>query len=239
MKKLLLGFAAAMSLLATDAVADGMARKSAAYTEAAAPSWTGFYVGAGIGSGAVVHDLEVNVPGANLLSFDGIGGEGIFGTVIVGYDRKVTHNIVAGVFFDYDFSNISTDLSVPGIFNASLEHMYSWSVGARVGMLTSPSTLWYGTAGYTQAEFDFSSNPAFALNVPRFKGYFVGGGVESQLRDGWALRAEYRFTQYDSESVFNTGPGGIDVTLEPSMHTARVALTYKFGRRDEEPVPLK
>ena len=33
----------------------------------------GFYVGGGVGSGAVVHDLSVDVPAGNALSFDGIG----------------------------------------------------------------------------------------------------------------------------------------------------------------------
>jgi outer membrane immunogenic protein len=229
MKRLILAFVAAVPLFATGAAA----QRAPAYE----PAWTGFYVGAGIGSGAVVHDLSVGIPGLNVLGFDGIGGEGFFGTVIVGYDRKLTSNIVAGVFTDYDFSNISSDVSLlGGLFSASLEHKYSWSAGGRLGVLTSPSTLWYGTAGYTQAEFDLTSSIG-SLDLPKFKGYFLGGGVESQLVQGWSLRAEYRYTQFQSETVASIGPINIDV--EPSMHTGRVALTYKWGREEVLAAPMK
>jgi outer membrane immunogenic protein len=239
MKKLALALAAASCLVTGQAFADGYARKAPAAACCEAPRmWTGFYVGGGAGSGAVVHDLSVDVPAGNALSFDGIGGEGYLGTVIVGYDHQIAPSIVVGIFADYDFSNISTDLSVAnGLFTASLEHKHSWSIGGRAGFLASPSTLWYGTAGYTQAKFDLTSTIG-SLSVPEFKGYFVGGGVESQFVGDWSLRAEYRFSQFDRESVFNI-PGVVDIGLEPSMHTARLALTYKFGRREEAPVPMK
>jgi outer membrane immunogenic protein len=237
MKKLTLVLAAASCLVAGQAIADGYARKAAACCEAPR-MWTGFYIGAGAGSGAVVHDLTVNVPAGSLLDFDGIGGQGYLGTVIVGYDQQISSNMVVGIFSDYDFSNISSDLSaLGGAFNASLAHKHTWSIGGRAGLLSSPSTLWYGTAGYTQAKFDLTSTIG-SLNVPEFKGYFVGGGVESQIAPGWSVRAEYRYSQFDRESVFNV-PAVIDVGLEPSMHTTRLSLTYKFGRREEAPVPLK
>jgi outer membrane immunogenic protein len=220
------------------ALADGYGRRPADVGCCEAPqTWTGFYLGAGIGAGAVVHELSATAPLLGTASFDGIGGEGIFGTVIVGYDRQIGRSVVFGIFADYDFSNISSDLSAGGLFNASLDHKWSWSVGARLGFLTSPSTLWYGTAGYTQARFDLGSTIG-SLDLDDFKGYFLGLGVESQLGAGWALRAEYRFTQFESETVFST-PGLVNVDLEPSMHTARVALTYKFGRREEVAPPMK
>jgi outer membrane immunogenic protein len=240
MKRLILALAAALSLAASgEAIADGYAKKAPAAALDAPRPWTGFYLGGGIGSGAVVHDLTIDVPGVvNVLGFDGVGGEGIFGTVIAGYDHQLFPGIIVGIFADYDFSNISTDLSVIGsLFNASLEHKNSWSIGGRAGFLSSPSTLWYGTAGYTQANFDLTSS-AGSLDIPEFKGYFLGAGVESHMVGNWSLRAEYRFTRFDRETVFSV-PGLTDLGLEPSMHTARLALTYKFSRREEVPAPLK
>ena len=77
----------------------------------------------------------------------------MFGTIVVGYDRMLTSRIVGGVFADYDFvSNVSTDAF--GSFGVSVEQKNTLSVGARLGVLSSPTTLWYGTAGYTQTEFD-------------------------------------------------------------------------------------
>lgn len=227
MKRLVLGFVGAMALLTGNAVADGMKQRAPACCDTARP-WTGFYVGVGVGAAAVVHDLTIGPIG-----FDGIGGEGVFGTVIVGYDRQLAPNWVGGIFTDFDFSGVSTDLSIAGLFNASVEHKNTWSVGARLGMLTSPSTLWYGVAGYTQAQFEINSTIG-GLDLPDFAGYFVGGGVESQLRDGWGLRAEYRFTQFDREDII----AGV-IGVEPSMHSARLALTYKWGRDEVAHVPMK
>jgi len=236
MKRLILGVAAALILTTGQAVADGPLYKGHVKDTEAAPNWTGFYIGVGVGAGAVVHDLTVSewygVYWEKVFSLDGGGGEGVFGTIIVGYDRVIRPGWVAGVFLDYDFSDISTSLSVYDHFSASLDHTRSWSIGARLGMLSSPTTLWYATAGYTQAEFDLrSSGGEWDLRSPTFDGYFVGAGVESILRGNWLLRLEYRFTQFQSETVFED-PYATRIDLEPSMHTARLVLTYKLGHRD-------
>jgi outer membrane immunogenic protein len=242
MKRMILGVAAALMLSAGPAVADGLPSKGSikAAPAAAGPNWNGFYVGVGIGAGAVVHDVSVEQKDKycnwwkcspwyeSSSSIDGIGGEGIFGTVTLGYDRVVRPGWVAGVFADYDFSDISTDISVNGV-SGSLDHTYSWAVGARLGFLTNPSTLLYGTAGYAQAEFDFGGGSS-----PTFDGYFVGAGIETFLRDNWTLRLEYRYTQLSEENIFTDDKGlhRTQIDFEPSMHTARVVLSYKFGHRD-------
>ena len=69
----------------------------------AASQLDGFYVGGGVGTGAVVHDLSVRFGGTNVLDFDGIGGQGWFGTLTIGYDHQIMPNVSSGAFFDYDF----------------------------------------------------------------------------------------------------------------------------------------
>jgi outer membrane immunogenic protein len=245
MMRLILGVAAALFLAAGQAAADGLPSKGQVRAPVAAgPNWNGFYVGLGIGAGAVVHDLSASailndghgeteaasaVPIA-ALGFDGIGGEGVFGTVTIGYDRVIRTGWVAGVFADYDFgSNISTDvsLSILGLQgSASLDHEYSWAIGGRLGFLTNPGTLVYGTVGYTQADFDY-----FGLLSKTYGGYFVGAGIESFLRDNWTLKLEYRFSQFDAETLAsgNSHYLGFSIEDEPSMHTARLVLSYRFG----------
>lgn len=248
MKRLILGVAAALLLSAGPAAADGLPSKGrvAAPVAAAGPNWNGFYVGVGIGAGAAVNDLSLNAArrdygepelsstedGVDRITLlgAGIGGEGIFGTLTVGYDRVIRPGWVAGVFADYDFgSNISGDITFFGA-SASIDHEHSWAIGGRLGFLTNPSTLVYGTAGYTQAEFDY-----FGVLSKTFSGYFVGAGIESFLRDNWTLKLEYRFSQYGSETLDSGSFGPIVLTLEdePSMHTARLVLSYKFGHHHD------
>jgi outer membrane immunogenic protein len=238
MKKVAVGVAVALALTTSNAAADGVDRRYPPTIAAPAPyvaplTWSGFYVGAGVGGGAVVYDVSVrDVDLGTLASLDGIGGEGVFGTVIAGWDWQLGQSTVLGVFADYDFSDISTDLSVNEFIRASIDHNNSWSVGARLGFLTNPSTLWYATAGYTEAEFEAFASIADTTGVSRdrnFSGYFVGGGVDTRLAaSNWFLRLEYRFTEFDNETIAQLD----DVTrldVEPSMHTARATLTYKFG----------
>jgi len=243
MKKLIVGVAAALSLLTTNAAADGPYRRPAptiaapVYAPPPVLTWSGFYLGAGLGAGAVVHELslfdDLFDPRERIASLDGIGGEGIFGTVIVGWDWQVGASTVIGVFADYDFSDISTSASAgDDFFRASLDHDNSWSIGGRVGWLSNPGTLWYLTAGYTEAEFDARARTNGVRvefdNLPTLSGYFVGAGIDSRLAaSNWFLRLEYRFTEFDSETIDLGNDFSLDV--EPSMHTARLTLTYKFG----------
>jgi outer membrane immunogenic protein len=235
MKKLIVGVAAALSLVSANAAADGPYRRPPPTIAAAeplpVPSWSGFYIGAGIGAGAVVHEVSINdVDLGRLFAFDGVGGEGIFGTAIVGWDWQIGATVF-GIFADFDFSDISTTATATDVFRASLDHDHSWSVGARLGWLSSPSTLWYVLGGYTEAEFDASisfNGTRVSDNLPNFSGYFVGAGIDTRLAaSNWFLRLEYRFTEFHSESFDLDAFTTLDV--EPSMHTARLTLTYKFG----------
>ena len=182
MKKSMVGAAAALLLTTSGAVADGISRRPAAIAAPTpiyepAPIWSGFYLGAGVGAGAVVHDISA---GANDFSFDGVGGEGFFGTLIAGWDWQVGAVTVFGLFVDYDFSNIDTTLSAGGSgFNASVDHNNSWSIGARLGWLSSPATLWYVTGGYTQAKFNSSAT-------------FIGSGLSGDDRIQRVLRRRGR-----------------------------------------------
>jgi outer membrane immunogenic protein len=238
MKRLILGVAAALLLSAGPAIADGMPTKGSIKSApaAAGPNWNGFYLGVGIGAGALVGDKpDYNYNGYEFANYE-LGGDGVFGTVTVGYDRVIRPGWVAGVFADFDFgSGISSDSDFwngrsrgePNRF--SLDHDHSWAIGARLGFLTAPGTLVYGTAGYTQMEIDADS-PALGLShSTTFDGYFVGAGLETFLRDNWTLKLEYRYSNFGSETLLSPSEGPFGVDFDPSMHTARLVLSYKFG----------
>lgn len=241
MKKAMVGVAVALALVTSNAAADGIDRRPAPSIAAPVPyapplTWTGFYIGAGIGGAAVVHDhsLRDDFFGIDDTRLNGIGDVGVFGTAIVGWDWQVSPNGVLGVFADYDFHNNSADFSLLGDFvRTSIDHDYTWSVGARLGLLSSPSTLWYTTAGYTEARFEGTTTFAGGVfgfdHDQTFSGWFLGGGVDTRLgASNWFLRLEYRFAQYDSER-FISGDELTRIEFEPTVHSVRTTLTYKFG----------
>jgi outer membrane immunogenic protein len=230
MKRVILGVAAALFLSVGQAAADGLPSKGYVKAPDAGPNWTGFYIGAGIGASSAVSALDINAGGFSIVNFDGFGSAGTFGTITVGYDRVLRPGWVGGVFADYDFgSTQATELTILSAFTIPLiELQNSWSVGARLGVLTSPSTLVYGTAGYTRTEMDILGGLGGALGLPtRIDGYFVGGGIETFLASKWTLKLEYRYTDYGSETLVDLGGGAID--LDTSTHSARAVLSYKFG----------
>jgi len=326
MRKTLVCAAAAAYLgMAGSAVAGGMYEGEGSMKDAPAPlppvaTWTGFYIGAGVGAGAVVHELDVSAfedyyakncndypsfsvkevsneeaisleqPHTSIyeldhcggseasLNFDGIGGEGLFGTAQIGYDWQFKPRAVFGFFGDVDVSSISTDLdfsatggefirsrdmlATNGIENGSYDSEFSgsgeleldwmWTIGARLGFLPTPDTLVYILAGYTQAEFDDPSitlrwgrdSETFSTSLDTFSGVTVGAGMETRLNHNWGLKLEYRFTQFQDEELFSWSDSwgecgcwgteaGVSADLEPSIHTGRVLLTYRFNRAPE------
>jgi outer membrane immunogenic protein len=231
MKRLIFAAAAVVALGAGQATAEGLPSKGSARGAAAGPNWNGFYVGVGIGGGTLEADdvftVDVGTPDvppeAIRLPYD--SGSGLFGTIAIGYDRAIAPGWVAGVLADYDFgSSISAEAE-----GRSVDHNHSWSVGGRLGFLAGPSTLVYGTGGYTQAELDRSGLGAFTFN-----GYFVGAGFETFLRENWTLKLEYRYSKFEDETVLRQEfEGGATATLDldADLHSARAVLSYRFGDR--------
>jgi outer membrane immunogenic protein len=227
MRKALIAAVAAFVGMGTSAYAAdlGGSMKDAPVYDAAPQSWTGLYIGVGIGGGASVTELTLS-DGDDSASFDGIGGEGILGTAQLGYDYQLSQRMVIGAFVDYDFSGISTDIDASdGEFSLSteieLDHM--WSIGARLGFLATPDTLVYGLIAYTQGEYSWDD---LGLNVD-VQGWSFGGGIETRLTENWSLKGEYRFTQFDEETLF--ADDGFSIDAEPSVHTARAVLSYRFN----------
>jgi outer membrane immunogenic protein len=168
------------------------------------------------------------------------GNDGFFGTVIVGWDWQISPRWVFGVFADYDFLDQSNNHRAFGdFFQQSIDVNNVWAIGARLGWLSSASTLWYVTGGYTQ--LDIEHHPRFAdFSGPGFRtssdsqidGYFVGVGVDTRLAaSNWFLRLEYRFSDFDTASArIKDDFGDVDfrINADAQSHSARLTLTYKF-----------
>ncbi len=222
---------------AADLSAGGSMKDASAYVPDTG-SWTGFYLGVGGGGGAVNHDVKASITQNNQdpsLELNGLGGDGGFGTVEVGYDRQFGR-FVGGVFFNYDFTNIGTSASISGLGSASYDLNGLWSAGGRFGYLVNQNTLAYVLGAYSQAQFSLSPK---VISDQTYSGFSVGGGLETHLGGNWFAKVEYRFTGLDTQTLFNAG--GLKITDDADIQEGRFVLSYKadlFGM-SHDLTPLK
>jgi outer membrane immunogenic protein len=174
------------------------------------------------------------------------GGRGWFGTVVGGYDYQFTDRIVAGVFADFDFSDIKGHLNdAYWETSGSIKQKWAWAAGARLGYLVAPTVLSYFNAGFTQARFseslqgypDGNSQPGHSLTSQTYNGWFIGSGVEAMVFPGWFVRSEYRFADYGAETIplVAIAPccsNGNAEKIHPYVQTVRTDLIYRFNWSD-------
>ncbi|KTF68036.1 outer membrane protein [Sphingomonas sp. HT-1] len=97
-------------------------------------------------------------------------------------------------------------------------------VGGRLGFLAGPRTLIYAKAGYTNAQFitDYTSpnsTPALDLRSrDNLDGWRLGAGAEFKLTDKVFAKAEYRYSNYGSQS------NGVD----PERHQIVTGVGVRF-----------
>ena len=180
-------------------------------------SWTGLYVGAHIGYGW--SDIDWREPPAFTASHDGSGW--LLGAQ-VGYNWQVGR-LVWGVEADISSGWIDGGSGGSG---HSLDWLYS--LRGRAG-LTSADNRWlfYATAGVAWADVDYRS-AGFGGHSETHFGWVAGGGVERVLAPNLTARVEYLYYNFDGVSApaGALGPGATD--LDPSTHTIRVGLNFKF-----------
>ena len=194
--------------------------------------WSGFHIGVGGGRGAIVHDVTTPfIPG---LGFDGIGGEGIFGQVTVGYDHVFNNGIVLGAMLSGRYGNIETTFDTPPFIiipgsDLSVEADYGFDVIARLGYSIAPNTLAYVLGGYSWQHFE--TNLSFGgLNATYDfdeGGYVLGIGMETVVRNNWTLRSEYRYSDYSTHNGGILGLGFLNI--DPSIHTFHTTLNYRLN----------
>lgn len=220
--------AAAIALWGPAAQAADAVQPAAPAAEAEGYDWSGLYVGAAIGAGAIVH--QIDVPALGGLSFNGIGGEGLFVELNGGYDIMVSSRVLVGAFADVWTGNVQTSADVAGTDVFAVTPEYGFDIGARLGYLVTPKTLAYVLGGYSWAHFNVEFLNSSVYDWDR-GGFTVGAGMETALTDRVTLRGEYRYTQYAGWDFANLGapPGTVD--LIPSTHTFRVGVNYQFNRK--------
>ena len=218
LKTLVVGGAAALFLMTSPALADGMPGRGPVPIVACcgAPIWTGAYFGVGVGGAFATRERSVrevleDTTGQTVTGLwnDHDGRSRAFGTLTLGYDQQFGGRWVAGVFVDYDFGNRDEHSRPGGVIDITQKDGRAWSIGGRLGVLSSPSTLLFVSGGWTQvstdADLSFAVNDTehdFSVKNRDRDGWFVGAGIETQLGwlgSGFSLRGEYRFTRLNDD----------------------------------------
>jgi outer membrane immunogenic protein len=251
MKRVLLALTAVAAFTGSALAADLPARtySKAPAVVAAAPSWTGCYVGGGGGYGLYNQETTEYLAGPPRVQTANTwtnGGRGYFGTVQGGCDYQFGlggYNLLVGAFGDYDFSSISGRFGNTGGGRTGDEKLSSsWSIGGRAGWIVLPGLLTYFSAGYTEAKFDSFNLALFGAPADSFfashtyKGYFIGAGDEYAVSflPGLFWKTEYRFSTFDTATnpslLLPTGlPSAFNYDMKKYEQSVRSELVYRFN----------
>ena len=211
---------------------------------AAAPSWTGYYLGVNGGGGwgdSNTLTFTDTAPGAgNPGSFDRYGG---FGGIQAGYNWQGALGLgdswVLGFETDFQGSEINNRFSKiapyfgPTFFDARQGIDYFGTVRGRIGYATG-NLLIYGTGGFAYgnvitkirlANLDFTNS---LRNDETEAGYAVGGGLEYVFAPGWSAKLEYQYVDLGAQSLSGLASNGdIDRTkVDNNFNTLRVGFNY-------------
>lgn len=203
---------------------------------AASANWTGCRVGAF--GGAMATNTEVTGGfGPITGSIDGVGVQSIQGGIMAGCDYQAG-SMVVGAFADYAMQDADWRAGISTPFGGgSIETNVGnqWALGVRAGYLVTPTTLLYGTAGYTEAKMDdidvvLNGATVATLGIDDPAGWFVGAGMESMMSKNLRISLEYRYSAFDNQPVDFTSVGlPITTDLETDSHQFRVGLSFAFG----------
>jgi outer membrane immunogenic protein len=191
-------------------------------------NWTGFYGGVAGGAGLMTNRQNASFGGA-AASIDA-GGQGLLGSVFLGGDYQASDQFVVGLLGDATWAGMQSMLTAGGggvSATVATRTNMGWNLIGRLGYVLMPSTMLYALGGYSNQSFTTTgyggNGSVLFTSEDRLSGYVVGAGLEFMIAGGWSTRVEYRYSQYETRTLLS------GVTMQPSTHTARAGLAYKFN----------
>lgn len=197
-------------------------------------SWTGFYVGANIGSARM--NSTISDDPSTPINFLGVpsdvNGSGTIGGIQAGYNYQLS-NLLLGVETDLSFA--SREQSISGIggstFGTYTTRLTRLStVRGRIGLAVD-RFLVYGTGGVAFAsiknDFDDTAFPFNANSNKTLTGWTGGFGVEYAFSDHWTAKAEYLQVSVPSQSAAENS-FGYAFAFKNRIDIGRVGINYKF-----------
>jgi outer membrane immunogenic protein len=262
MKKFLL---AATAIAAMAAINTASAADLALKAPPAAPvySWTGWYAGVNVG-GSFGQARDTATYGAPPVSF--IPGstnadlDGVIGGGQIGYNMQ-SGSWLFGLEADIQgsserssaLSSNTVTLGVPGIATTVLtgvlndQEKLPWfgTVRGRLGVLASPTWLFYVTGGLAYGEIKSTESLTVTATTPggtataaasaasntTRAGWTIGGGVEAVISGPWTAKIEYLYMDFGTFNNTSTGLGifaPVNLSTHVTDNVVRVGLNYRF-----------
>ncbi len=196
-------------------------------------TWTGFYIGGQIGYAwgsdrTTEFFTQTGAPTGLTWAYS---PDGVVGGVHAGFNYQFS-SFVVGLEGDIEAANIHGGFVDPG--GAGTTHVdVQGSVRGRLGYAFDRFML-YGTGGVAIANLkNRYTNPVGPLveNVTNTRtGWTVGGGLEYAFTNAITARVEYRYSDFGNYRHASTiaFPGILTGEQEPSFHTVRLGVSYKF-----------
>jgi outer membrane immunogenic protein len=218
--------------------------------------WTGPYFGLTIGYGwadleATRAFAEVTGGGSASLPLTGFttSEDSFNGGLTAGYNFY-TSGMVFGIEADASYGDFKynsgplavTDVLVGGdTLSGNLEAGFDFfgTLRGRLGLLATPTTIIYGTAGLalarTKASGSFSYDDGTGPIAERFSdsnieaGWTAGLGIEDRFTSNLSLKLEYLYVDLPNNTFTFSEPGvTIGFDGKADMHLLRTGLNYHF-----------
>jgi outer membrane immunogenic protein len=263
MRKLLFAGAMLASCAAIQAAgAADLALKAPPPPPAPVYSWTGWYVGVNLG-GSFGKAADTSTFGAppTLLSSTSSRLDGVIGGGQIGYNWQVNNNWLLGLEADIQGSSergtATSSAGVAGFCGVLAtfpcttagtlvdQEKLPWfgTVRGRIGVLASPTWLFYATGGLAYGEIRSSETLTAAAGGPFPAGAFAnsfsttragwtaGGGVEGVISGNWTAKLEYLYMDYGT--INNTFAGvapfaPVNLSTHVTDNVARAGINYHF-----------
>lgn len=185
------------------------------------PSWNGFYLGAELGVGVANARVSFNNTTPN--AFDGFGFPAVGPTALIGYDWRVAPRWVLGAEGEI----------APGYSTNEFKLDFLSAVRGKLGYLWTPSTMLYGTVGWTATRVGSTTitNSPVTIATQNVNGVEVGGGIETAITNHWLARFEYHYAQMakvNNVGISESGFPGGTASITPTYQNMHLGVSYLF-----------
>lgn len=236
MRKFLLGSVALVALIASPAMAADLPLKAPPVIQPEAWSWTGFYIGAHVGSLWGTKDIRIASGDALVDSQTAINGW--LGGGQIGYNYQVAR-WVWGIEAQFSWANAdgASLCNVVAINNCFVHANWLGTVAGRLGWTIDHALVFVKGGGawvHDKYETNIEGDQTTTATASETRwGWMFGTGVEYAFTPNWSGKIEYDYLDFGTRNIVfaNAVNAAIDapVTIKERIHLIKFGINYRFG----------